>query len=65
MLCKPDKQLPSNRVFKITNTKLKPLERHQVTIGPISEQEKRQLMTLLNEHLTCFALKTDELGCAK
>lgn len=63
--CKPDKQLPSNRVLKITKSQLKPLERHQVTIGPITEQEERQLMTLLNKHRTCFALKTDELGCAK
>jgi hypothetical protein len=52
---------PTIRLIKAPS----PLDINQVKVGNVEENQKDQLIKLLNEFRDCFACSIEELGCAK
>lgn len=53
------------RVFRINVEKIPPLTVEDITVGPITNNDKKRLLSLINKYRECFAKSIDEIGCAK
>lgn len=47
------------------NTKLKPLPTDEIIVGPVSAEQRDQLVNLLNEYRDVFAQDLSKIECAK
>jgi hypothetical protein len=64
MPCFEDLQ-PVAQVRRVDASELAPISLKDVNVGDVPIKTKKELLDLINEYRDCFALSTDELGCAK
>lgn len=56
---------PHEKVALLRESGSSELSISEMQIGPVDEEQKQQLVRLLNEYRDCFAQNMNELGCAK
>lgn len=55
---------PEEKIMRVDVKQLPPLNRDDVQIGPISNEQKEEVYNLLQEYRDCIAESVEELGCA-
>lgn len=62
--CEPGNE-NNESILRTSEVPLELLTISDITTGPISEEIQSRLLNILNKYRHCFAIGTDELGCAK
>jgi hypothetical protein len=62
--CVPEK-LATENVLRLTDLPLTDLPLDEIKVGPITSNQRQELIALITEFRDCFAQSFSELGCAK
>lgn len=59
----PDQHAES--ISRISAAELPPIKLEDINVGPVTDEERNELLELLNEYRDCFSKDTASIGCAK
>ncbi|KAH0808426.1 hypothetical protein GEV33_014365 [Tenebrio molitor] len=62
--CVPEK-LATENVLRLTDLPLTDLPLDEIKVGPITSNQRQELIAIITEFRDCFAQSLSELGCAK